>query len=181
VRKVGDSPHLPHLNSKTSCEVETRKQHTTMHTRRSAGDAATASAVDAVLFSPDLWAQRLWPLLDRDSKAAMRCVSTAARAQVDACVEVVASPASGFSAQGLTHALMQWPRMRDLTLMAVSSPSVLKPLSTATLAGLTRLAVRQVGTGRMARACLHGAHACMASVAHANRIACSSSCLEAML
>jgi hypothetical protein len=68
-----------------------------------ASRAATASA-HAVLFSLDLWAV-LWPSLDHDSKVAMRGVSSAMRRQVDASIEVVASPASDFFPDALTAAV----------------------------------------------------------------------------
>jgi hypothetical protein len=89
--------------------------------------------------------------LGRASKVALRCVSVAMRSLVDASVEVVASPGLGFSAAELTAALVRWPGVRDLTLLAVSDAGVmsgaaqLQPLATASLAGLTSLTVRQVG------------------------------------
>ncbi|KAG1671538.1 hypothetical protein FOA52_011258 [Chlamydomonas sp. UWO 241] len=64
------------------------------------------------------------------------------RAQVDGCIKVVASPAS-FTAAELAIALLNWPAVRDLTLLGVSDASVLASLSTASLAGLTSLTVRQ--------------------------------------
>jgi hypothetical protein len=104
------------------------------------GDQA---ACHDVLFSLDLWTQQLWPRLDSASKVAMRRVCIAMRAQVDERVEVVASPL-GFSAGDLKRALLRWPSTRDLTLLNVSSAYVLLPLSTASLARLTSLTVRQV-------------------------------------
>ncbi|KAG1658042.1 hypothetical protein FOA52_014354 [Chlamydomonas sp. UWO 241] len=65
------------------------------------------------------------------------------RSQVDAAVEVVASPGSGASANDLQSALLRWPHVVDLTLLNVGSTSDLAPLSTATLAGLASLTVRQ--------------------------------------
>jgi hypothetical protein len=113
--------------------------------------AATA-AYHAVLMSPDLFGE-LFPWLDRASKAALRSVSVAMRSQVDGSIKVVASPASGCSADSLSAALVCWPAVRDLTLLAVSDASELQPLATSSLAGLTSLTVRQVGgaaNGRMA-------------------------------
>jgi hypothetical protein len=120
--------------------------------------AATASGYHAVLLSPDLFGE-LFPWLDRTSKAALRCVSRAMRSQVDGSIKVVASPASGFSPDSLTAALVRWPAVRDLTLLAVTgaaswhAQASLQPLATASLAGLTSLTVRQVGTTH-GRACM---------------------------
>ncbi|KAG1676976.1 hypothetical protein FOA52_014853 [Chlamydomonas sp. UWO 241] len=55
------------------------------------------------------------------------------RALVDGCIKVVASPAS-FTAAGLATALLNWPAVRDLTLLGVGDASVLAPLSTVSLA-----------------------------------------------
>ncbi|KAG1676476.1 hypothetical protein FOA52_002296 [Chlamydomonas sp. UWO 241] len=107
-----------------------------------AAEAANASA-DAVFFSPDLWLQQLWPLLDRDSKAALPVGSVAMRGLVDGSIELFASPACGFSPDALSTALLLWPRVRDLTLLAVSDPADLAPLATAALARLTNLTVRE--------------------------------------
>jgi hypothetical protein len=109
--------------------------------------AATASA-HAVLFSHDLW-PLMWQELDRSSKQALRCVCRPMRSQVDGSITRVASRSSGVSAAKLTRALVRWPGMVDLTLLNVSSASVLQPLATASLARLTSLAVREVGSGQM--------------------------------
>jgi hypothetical protein len=120
-----------------------------MQTRRAvrvAADEAAAlesASAHAVLFSQDLWHQHLWSWLDPESKAAMRLVSKDMRIQVDAAVEVVASPSSGASANALRSALLRWPAVRELTLLNVSNAAALVPLSTTTLAGLTSLTVRQ--------------------------------------
>ncbi|KAG1673096.1 hypothetical protein FOA52_013166 [Chlamydomonas sp. UWO 241] len=102
------------------------------------GDAAAHE----VLFSLDLWLE-LWPWLDRDSKAALRGVSVAMRGQVDGSIEVVASPACGFSPDSLTTALLLWPRDTHLTLLGVSDATDLAPLATTALARLKSLTVRQ--------------------------------------
>ncbi|KAG1681610.1 hypothetical protein FOA52_014118 [Chlamydomonas sp. UWO 241] len=60
---------------------------------------ATSDAVDAALFSPDLFLDQLWQWLDRESKRALRSVSVAMRKQLAGAVVVVASPDKGFSAQ----------------------------------------------------------------------------------
>ncbi|KAG1662177.1 hypothetical protein FOA52_006397 [Chlamydomonas sp. UWO 241] len=88
------------------------------------GEAA-AVAYHAVLFSPDLWALELFPWLDRASKVALRCVNKAMRSQVDASIEVVASPVSGFTPDALSAALVRWSGMHDLTLFAVSGAEYL--------------------------------------------------------
>jgi hypothetical protein len=83
------------------------------------------------------------------------------RSQVDGAVEVhvVTSPSSG--AYDLAAALLRWPAMRELTLLNVSVATDLAPLSTASLAGLTSLTVREVGG--MDERHAHGRHAnCMA-------------------
>jgi hypothetical protein len=104
-----------------------------------------ASVVLEVLSSPDLWCQKLWPRLDRDSKRALRLAFDGAiRLAVDGAVVAVASPAEGFSKEGLSRALALFPGVRDLTLLR-SEPSSLAPLTTASLAGLTSLTVREVG------------------------------------
>ncbi|KAG1652432.1 hypothetical protein FOA52_013178 [Chlamydomonas sp. UWO 241] len=103
--------------------------------------AATASA-EEVLFSLDLWLE-LWRWLDRDNKAALRGVSFAMRGQVDGSNKVVASPACGFSPDVLSTALLLWPRVTHLTLLAVSDPADLAPLATAAPARLTSLTVRE--------------------------------------
>jgi hypothetical protein len=147
-----------------------------MRTRRAAhlaaeaeAEAATASA-HAVLFSLDLWVV-LWASLDRGSKVALRGVSGAMRRQVDASIEVVASPASGFSADALTAALLRWPAVHHLTLLAVKIASDLAPLATASLSGLTSLTVRQVGAAHGARTAVAWrsccAHACRPPRMHA--------------
>jgi hypothetical protein len=102
-------------------------------------------AAHMVLFSEDLFAEALFPRLDRASKVALRRVCHAMRAQVDGSIVVVASPASGASAGELVSALVRWPRVKDLTLLGVRGGSPLLPLSTATLGGLERLTVREVG------------------------------------
>ncbi|KAG1662176.1 hypothetical protein FOA52_006396 [Chlamydomonas sp. UWO 241] len=106
-------------------------------------DEAATVAYDAVLFSPDLFETELFPWLDRASKVALRCVNRAMRSQVDASIEVVASPASGFSPDALIAALVRWSEMRDMTLFAVWGADDLVPLATASLAGLTSLTVRE--------------------------------------
>jgi hypothetical protein len=108
-------------------------------------DDAETEIAHSVIFSPDLWPQHLWRWMDRSSKAAMRCVSVALRDQVDACIEVVASPEAGFTAEQLESALLRWPGVVDLTLLCVSSASSLVPLATSSLAGLKSLTVREVG------------------------------------
>jgi hypothetical protein len=143
-----------------------------MQTRRSARLAAEAEAeaasragsalYHAVLFSPDL-SLELWPSLDRTSKVALRCVSRAMRSQVDASIEVVASPSSGFTAAELTAVLLRWPSVRDLTLLAVSGAE-LAPLATASVAGLTSLTVRQVGRMGAWHAHADPSHACSSCV-----------------
>jgi hypothetical protein len=134
-----------------------------MQTRRAARVAAEedeaaleSASAHAVLFSQDLWRQHLWRLLDPESKAALRLVSKGMRSQVDAAVEVVASPSHGASANQLRSALLRWPAVRELTLLNVRDAAALAPLSMASLAGLTSLTVRQVGMDR--HAWLHGAH-----------------------
>ncbi|KAG1673100.1 hypothetical protein FOA52_013170 [Chlamydomonas sp. UWO 241] len=102
------------------------------------GDAAAHE----VLFFLDLWLE-LWPWLDRDSKAALRGVSVAMRGQVDGSIAVVASPACGFPPDSLSTALLLWPRVTHLTLLAVSDAAELAPLATTALARLTSLTVRQ--------------------------------------
>jgi hypothetical protein len=119
----------------------------TRHAARLAAEADAATtfqSAHAVLLSPDLCSQQLWRWLDRDSKRALRGVSTALRGLVDGAIEVVASPIEGFSAPELTTALRLWHGVTHLTLLGVSSDN-LQPLATATLAGLTSLTVRQVG------------------------------------
>ncbi|KAG1678181.1 hypothetical protein FOA52_016118 [Chlamydomonas sp. UWO 241] len=119
----------------------------TMHTRQSARFAAAEEAsasAHQVLFSPDL-SLELWPWLDGGSKAALRGVSSAMRRLVDGLIEVVASPASGFSPDALSKALLLWPRTTHLTLLNVGGAADLAPLATTTaaLARLTSLTVRQ--------------------------------------
>jgi hypothetical protein len=124
-----------------------------MKTRRAARAAAAAEAESAsralhasaheVLLSPDLWSQ-LWRCLDGPSKRALRRVCTELRSLVDEAVEVVASPSSGFTAESLSHALVQWAGVRDLTLLNVSSASALAPLATCSLASLKCLTLREV-------------------------------------
>ena len=111
-------------------------------------DQAATAAYHAVLLSPDLFGE-LFPSLDTASKVALRGVNRAMRSQVDASIEIVASPASGLSPDSLTHALSTWPAVRDLTLLAVRYTSDLVPLATTSVAGLTSLTVRQVGCTRM--------------------------------
>jgi hypothetical protein len=107
----------------------------------------TANA-HAVLLSEDLFSQALWRWLDVDSKAALRGVSKQMRSQVDGSITRVASPRQGFVAADLTIALLAWPALRHLTLLNVGSGADLAPLSTASLAGLTSLTVREVGIWR---------------------------------
>ncbi|KAG1652765.1 hypothetical protein FOA52_005959 [Chlamydomonas sp. UWO 241] len=76
-------------------------------------DEDEAVAYHAVLFSPDMWALKLFPWLDRASKVALRV------------------------------ALVRWSGMHDLTLLAVTGADDLVPLATASLAALTSLAVRE--------------------------------------
>ncbi|KAG1676466.1 hypothetical protein FOA52_002286 [Chlamydomonas sp. UWO 241] len=95
-----------------------------------------------VLFSLGLWLE-LWRWLDRDSKAALRGVSIAMRGQVNGSIEVVSSPACGFSPDALSTAMLLWPRVTHLTLLAVSDANDLTPLTTTALARLTSLTVRE--------------------------------------
>ncbi|KAG1663329.1 hypothetical protein FOA52_004090 [Chlamydomonas sp. UWO 241] len=106
--------------------------------------AAATASYHAVLLSPDLWLV-VFPCLDRGSKVALRGVCAALRRQVDGAIQLLASPAAGFSPDDLAAALMRWPTVKDLTLVLVvgSSASDLAPLATTTLAGLKSLAVRQ--------------------------------------
>ncbi|KAG1673103.1 hypothetical protein FOA52_013173 [Chlamydomonas sp. UWO 241] len=120
----------------------------------------SASHAEAIAMLDDLRAQRqagslapaqqLWRWLDANSKVALRVVSKGMRSLVDGAVQVVASPRSGASAIDLTSALLRWPGVRDLTLLHVSSATDLTPLSTASLAGLTSLTVRQAILLRLA-------------------------------
>jgi hypothetical protein len=140
-----------------------------MQTRRSAHLAAAAAAqaasaaatesAHAVLFSEDLWAAELWRWLDVGSKVALRGVSRAMRRQVDGSVQVVASPACGFSATQLSHALAMWPGVKHLTLLGMSDERDLQPLATTAVAGLRSLTIREVGG-------MHGAHGCAWPRAH---------------
>ncbi|KAG1679521.1 hypothetical protein FOA52_011122 [Chlamydomonas sp. UWO 241] len=117
-----------------------------MQTRRAAREEAAAIdsvSVHAVLLCEDLVRQQLWRWLDADSKTALRLVCKVMRSLVDGAVQVVASPSSGASAPDLAAALRRWPAVRDLTLLNVSGATDLSPLSTATLAGLTSLTVRE--------------------------------------
>lgn len=128
----------------------------TRHAARLAAETEAAIAFEsahAVLLSPDLCSQQLWRWLDRDSKRALRGVSTALRGLVDGAIEVVASPSEGFSAPELNTTLRLCPGVTHLTLLGVSSDN-LQPLATATLVQLTSLTVRQVGGvhGRSMRA-----------------------------
>jgi hypothetical protein len=152
---------------RTDCILQ---QTQAVRTRRAAhlaaeaeAEAAATASAHAVLFSLDLWVV-LWPSLDHDSKVALRGVSSAMRRQVDAFIEVVASPASGFSPDALTAALLRWPAVHHLTLLAVGGASDLAPLATASLSGLTSLTVRQVGAAHGARTAVAWrsccAHAC---------------------
>jgi hypothetical protein len=117
------------------------------HAEEAAAAAALATALaHAVIFSEDLWRQHLWRWLDPGAKAALRFVSKRMRDQVDATVEVVQSPSSGtLQAGDLASVLVRWPAVRELTLFNVDSADELAPLSTASLAGLTSLTLRQVG------------------------------------
>ncbi|KAG1675592.1 hypothetical protein FOA52_014180 [Chlamydomonas sp. UWO 241] len=100
-------------------------------------------AVDAVLFSPDLWPV-LWPSLHASTKRALRGVCSAMRQQVDAAIVVVASSRAGFSPAELTGAITRWPGVRHLTLLGVcDAASTLAPLATASLADLESLTVRE--------------------------------------
>jgi hypothetical protein len=104
---------------------------------------AGQAQIDAVLFSPDLFPE-LFPWLDRASKVALRGVSRAMCSQVDASIEVVASPSEGFSAAHLTDALVRWPAVRDLTLLLnVGGGADLAALATTSLTRLTSLTMRQ--------------------------------------
>ncbi|KAG1680376.1 hypothetical protein FOA52_015467 [Chlamydomonas sp. UWO 241] len=87
----------------------------------------------------------VWPWLDRGSKQALRCVNKAMRSQVDGAVRVLASPADGASGDqlGLARALLRWPSVVELIVNGVSNASNLAPLSKTSVAGLTRLAVRE--------------------------------------
>ncbi|KAG1669967.1 hypothetical protein FOA52_016228 [Chlamydomonas sp. UWO 241] len=66
------------------------------------------------------------------------------RNQVDGAVQVVVGPRLGANANQLRSVLLRWPGVRDLTLLDVGSASSLAPLSTASLAGLTTLTVREL-------------------------------------
>jgi hypothetical protein len=116
------------------------------------------ASAHAVLLSEDLFCQQLWRWLDADAKAALRVVSKGMRSLVDGAVQVVASPSSGASANDLRSALLRWPAVRDLTLLNVIDTTDLSPLSTATIAGLTSLTVREVGGEGAMRMGAH--HAC---------------------
>ncbi|KAG1653894.1 hypothetical protein FOA52_013777 [Chlamydomonas sp. UWO 241] len=105
-------------------------------------DEAATAAYHGVLFSQDLWTLQLFPLLHRASKVVLRCVNKNMCSQVDASIEVVASPVSGSSPDALSAALVRWSGMHDLTLLAVKDADLV-PLATASLAGLTSLTVRQ--------------------------------------
>ncbi|KAG1664030.1 hypothetical protein FOA52_010449 [Chlamydomonas sp. UWO 241] len=115
--------------------------------QRAADEAAVAAHATAVanevLFSLDLWAQQLWRWLDRDAKVALRSVSQAMRSQVDGSIQVVVSPSAGCSSDELALTLTRWPCVRHLTRLNVSGASDLAPLSTASLAGLASLTVRE--------------------------------------
>ncbi|KAG1661153.1 hypothetical protein FOA52_002528 [Chlamydomonas sp. UWO 241] len=52
-------------------------------------------------------------------------------------------PVTGFTAVQLDSALIRWPGVVDLALLCVSSGEALRPLSTASLAGLKSLTVRE--------------------------------------
>ena len=152
----------------SSARVSSTTMQTRLAARLSAAEAAahaTASA-HAVLLSEDLFAQALWRWLDPDSKAALRFVSKTMRGQVDGSITRVASPRQeGFSAADLTIALRQWPAVRNLTLLSVGSAAALAPLSTASLAGLASLTVRQVGhASPHAHGRANAWRACMASM-----------------
>ncbi|KAG1655125.1 hypothetical protein FOA52_012543 [Chlamydomonas sp. UWO 241] len=97
----------------------------------------------AVLFSEDLWVSELWRWLDRGSKVALRGVSRAMQRQVDGAVEVVASPACGFSAIQLSHALGLWPAVKHLILLGMSDGRDLEPLAMTAVAGLRSLTIRE--------------------------------------
>jgi hypothetical protein len=75
---------------------------------------------------------------------------TGMRSQVDEAVEVVASPRAGCNAVELSHALVQFPGVRELTLFNVSGSTSLQPLVTASLPGLKRLTLREVGARMLA-------------------------------
>ncbi|KAG1659809.1 hypothetical protein FOA52_002145 [Chlamydomonas sp. UWO 241] len=115
---------------------------------RSAEDAALLNLSAALRWkkcpSCGHMVSRKVPSLDRASKVAMRCVSRTMRSLVDASIEALSSPASGFSPDALTAALVRWSGVHDLTLLKVSSTADLVPLATASLSGLTNLTVRQV-------------------------------------
>ncbi|KAG1674399.1 hypothetical protein FOA52_012926 [Chlamydomonas sp. UWO 241] len=98
----------------------------------------------------DLWVH-IWPSLDAPAKAALRCVCSAMRRQVDGSVEIASSPSSGCTDADLTAALRRWPRVFALTLLGVSSAAVsLQPLATATLTRLKKLTVREAPGGQAA-------------------------------
>ncbi|KAG1660175.1 hypothetical protein FOA52_005275 [Chlamydomonas sp. UWO 241] len=105
--------------------------------------AAEADLAHAVLLSEDLFTQALWPWLDADSKAALRSMSKHMRSLVDGSITRVASSRQGFVAGDLTIALLTWPAVRHLTLLNVGSAADLASLSTASLAGLKNLTVRE--------------------------------------
>ncbi|KAG1664750.1 hypothetical protein FOA52_004758 [Chlamydomonas sp. UWO 241] len=104
-------------------------------------DEAEHATANAVLKSPDLLS-KFWPWLDPSSKASLRVVCRELRSHVDGLVRVAMGV--GFSAQQLSAALIRWPHVHDLTLMGITGAS-LRPLTTASLAGLTSLTLREAG------------------------------------
>ncbi|KAG1679527.1 hypothetical protein FOA52_011128 [Chlamydomonas sp. UWO 241] len=105
--------------------------------------AVEFASAHADLLSEDLLHQQLWRWLDADAKAAMRVVCKGMCSLVDGAVQVVSSPRSGASAGDLASALLRWPAVEGLTLLCVRGAIDMSPLSTATLAGLTSLTVRE--------------------------------------
>ncbi|KAG1669385.1 hypothetical protein FOA52_004036 [Chlamydomonas sp. UWO 241] len=107
-------------------------------------DADETARAHEVLFSPgSLWPHHIWPFLDAPTKASLRLVSKTMRSQVDGLIQAVASPGSGsFSAADLTAALLQWPSIRQPTLLNMGSVVDLQPLATTGLTGLTSLEMR---------------------------------------
>ncbi|KAG1663338.1 hypothetical protein FOA52_004100 [Chlamydomonas sp. UWO 241] len=163
--------------SGTTCRPEPLPATTRQSARLAAAEEASASA-HAVLLSQDL-ISRVWPWLDRESKAALRGVSSAMRRLVDGSIEVVASPVSGFSSQGLSNALLLWPRTTHLTLLNVGGADDLAPLATAPLTRVTSLTVRQAPRGDADEACPWDMPAALSStVAATLRLTDLSGCID---
>jgi hypothetical protein len=131
------------LSTQFTCLNATAAMQTHSDADVPADEAMDYASAHAVLLSEDLFCQQLWRWLDADAKAALRVVSKGMRSLVDGAVQVVASPRSGASANDLRFALLRWPAVRDLTMFNVRGAADLSPLSTASLAGLTSLTVRE--------------------------------------